>query len=80
MAQSSGSNGGEPGKGSDKSGMNTFARYLSLGILLPASSMVGYACGYGLDHLFGTHALRIVFLLIGTVGGFIEFIRQLTRS
>ncbi len=69
-----------PGKDSDKSGMNVFARYLSLAILLPASSMVGYAMGYGLDYLFGTHVLRIVFLLLGTAGGFIEFIRQLTRS
>jgi F0F1-type ATP synthase assembly protein I len=84
MAQSSGGpqggSGGAPGKDSDKGGMNTFARYVSLGILLPASTMVGYAMGYGLDHVFGTHALRIVFLLLGTVGGFIEFIRQLTRS
>jgi len=67
-----------PGKGSEKSGMNVFARYLSLGIMLPASSLVGYACGYGLDYLFGTHVLRIVFLLLGTVGGFIQFIRALT--
>ena len=66
-----------PGKDSGKSGMNVFARYLTLGILLPASSMVGYACGYGLDYLFGTHMLRIVCLLLGTVGGFIQFIRAL---
>jgi len=63
----------------DKSGMSTFARYLSLGILLPASTMVGYAIGYGLDHYFGTHWLAIVFAVLGTVGGFIQFIRALTR-
>jgi F0F1-type ATP synthase assembly protein I len=56
------------------------ARYLSLAMLLPASSLVGYAIGYGLDHVFGTNFLRTVFLLLGTVGGFIQFIRGMTKE
>jgi ATP synthase protein I len=63
-----------------QSGMATFARYGALGVLLPASTFAGYAIGYGLDHLFGTTFLRIVFLILGTVSGFIQFIRQLNRE
>ncbi len=55
-------------------------RYLSLATLLPAASVVGYAIGYGLDHLFGTHFLRIVFLVLGSIGGFVNLIQQLNRD
>jgi F0F1-type ATP synthase assembly protein I len=56
------------------------ARYLSLAALLPAASVVGYGIGYGLDHLFGTHFLRIVFLVLGSIGGFLNLIQQLNRD
>ena len=62
------------------SGLATVARYGALGILLPASTLVGYAIGYGLDSLFGTKFLRIVFLVLGTVAGFVQFIRQVSRE
>jgi F0F1-type ATP synthase assembly protein I len=55
-------------------------RYLSLATLLPAASFVGYLMGYGLDHLFGTTFLRIVFLILGTIGGFVNLIGQLSRE
>ena len=55
-------------------------RYLSLATLLPAASFVGFLMGYGLDHLFGTRFLRIVFLILGTVGGFVNLIRELNRD
>jgi F0F1-type ATP synthase assembly protein I len=56
------------------------ARYSGLAIMLPAATMVGYGIGYGLDVFFSTHYLKIVFLLIGTVAGFIELIRGLTKG
>ena len=56
------------------------ARYLSLAMLLPAASVVGYGIGYGLDHLFGTGFLRVVFLILGTLGGFVNLLRQLNRD
>ncbi|HML17639.1 MAG TPA: AtpZ/AtpI family protein [Bryobacteraceae bacterium] len=59
---------------------STFARYLSVALLLPASTMGGYAIGYGIDRLAGTHIFKIVFLLLGTAGGFVELIRVLTKS
>jgi F0F1-type ATP synthase assembly protein I len=57
-----------------------FARYSGLAIILPASTVVGYGIGYALDRAFGTHFLKIVFLVLGTIGGFIELIRGLTKN
>ena len=61
-------------------GLSNAARYAVLGVTLPASTFAGYAIGYGLDSLFGTKFLRIVFLILGTVAGFIQFVRQLNRE
>jgi F0F1-type ATP synthase assembly protein I len=66
-------------KDSDKSGMATVARYLSVGMMLPISSMVGYGIGYELDLHLGTHWLRITLMLLCTVGGFIQLIREISR-
>jgi hypothetical protein len=64
---------------SDKSGMATFGRYLSVGIMLPLSSMIGYGIGYELDQHLGTHWLAITLMLLCTVGGFIQLIREISR-
>ncbi len=54
--------------------------YTSMALLLPISTLVGYGMGYGLDHLFGTKFLRIIFLILGTAAGFVEIIRQLLQD
>jgi F0F1-type ATP synthase assembly protein I len=54
--------------------------YLSLAFLLPVSTFVGYAIGFVLDRIFGTHFLYIVFLLFGIAGGLIQLIRAFTRA
>ncbi|MBM3785842.1 MAG: AtpZ/AtpI family protein [Acidobacteria bacterium] len=58
----------------------SFARmvgeYSSLAAILPASIVVGYAIGYGLDKLFGTHFWYIVWLLIGIAAGMRDLIRK----
>ncbi len=56
------------------------AEYTSMALLLPISTIVGYGMGYGLDRLFGTHFLRVVFLILGTAAGFVEIIRQLLQD
>ncbi len=56
------------------------ARYLGLAVLLPACSVVGYAIGYGLDQVFGTHVLKVVFLVLGTIAGFVQLIRGLDKG
>ena len=60
--------------------MAVFARYSGIALLLPASTFAGYAIGYGLDHVFSTHFLRIVFLILGTAAGFVELIREVTKE
>jgi len=49
-------------------------------MLLPASTFVGYAIGYYLDKAFGTNWLQIVFLILGSVAGFMTLIRQVMRD
>jgi len=66
-------------KDPDPSGVKTFGRYLSVGLMLPLSSMVGYGIGYELDQHLGTHWLAITLMLLCTVGGFIQLIREVTR-
>lgn len=48
--------------------------------MLPASTAIGYLIGYGLDRLFHTRFLSIVFLLLGIAAGFIELIRQVQKD
>jgi F0F1-type ATP synthase assembly protein I len=55
-------------------------KYLNLALLLPISTFVGYLMGYGLDLLFHTLWIRYVFLLLGSVAGFVELIRELNKG
>jgi F0F1-type ATP synthase assembly protein I len=57
-----------------------FAQYTSLALLLPVSTLVGLAIGHYLDKAFGTTWLRIVFLILGSVAGFVTLIRQIMRD
>jgi len=66
--------------GEDKSALQKAAQYSSMALVLPVSTFVGYLIGYWLDSRFGTTWLRLVFLILGTVGGFIELIRQIMRD
>jgi len=54
--------------------------YTSLAFLLPAASFVGYLIGYLLDKAFGTHFLYLVFLILGTVSGFVQLLRRLMQD
>jgi len=47
---------------------------------LPACTFVGYAIGHYLDKAFGTTWLQIVFLILGSVAGFVALIRQIMRD
>ncbi len=55
-------------------------QYLALGLLMPVSTFVGYGIGYLLDRLFGTTFLKIPFLILGSVAGFVQLYRGLTRD
>jgi F0F1-type ATP synthase assembly protein I len=58
----------------------SYAAYTGLALLLPVSTFVGYLIGKGLDHLFHTKFLYVVFLILGSAGGFVELIRQVMRD
>jgi F0F1-type ATP synthase assembly protein I len=64
----------------DPNSTRNIGKYASLAMLLPVSTGVGYGLGYGLDYLFHTHWLRIVFLVLGTISGFISLIRELDKD
>lgn len=64
----------------DPSSTRGIGKYTSLALLLPLSTCIGYAMGYGLDLLFHTGWLRYVFLVLGTISGFIELIRELDKD
>jgi F0F1-type ATP synthase assembly protein I len=61
----------------DPSNPRTIGKYAGLALLLPLSTFIGFALGYGLDLVFHTHWLRYIFLGLGTVSGFIELLREL---
>ena len=54
-------------------------RYTAIATMLPASIFAGYLIGTFLDKWLGTGYLKIVFLLLGVVGGFGQLIRELMR-
>jgi F0F1-type ATP synthase assembly protein I len=55
-------------------------KYYHVAFLLPACILVGFGIGYGLDKLFGTGFLKVIFLLLGVAAGIIEVIRELTKD
>ena len=55
-------------------------RYMGMTVSLPAAAFVGYAIGYGLDHLFGTRFFRLIFLVLGVAAGLIQVVRELNRE
>jgi F0F1-type ATP synthase assembly protein I len=55
-------------------------RYMEIGLTFPASLVAGLLIGYGLDHLFGTHFLYLVCMLLGIAAAFVQLIRLLGKS
>ena len=55
-------------------------KYYHVAFLLPACILVRFGIGYGLDKLFGTGFLKVIFLLLGVAAGIIEVIRELTQD
>jgi F0F1-type ATP synthase assembly protein I len=60
--------------------MAMVGEYTSLAFLLPVSTFVGYVIGYLLDKALGTHFLYVVFLVLGTIAGFVQLIRHILRD
>jgi F0F1-type ATP synthase assembly protein I len=54
--------------------------YISLGFLLPASTLAGYVIGYLMDKEFDTRWMYIAGIVLGSVAGFVKLVQQLTRD
>jgi hypothetical protein len=64
----------------DSSSARGIGKYTAMALLLPLSTLIGFAMGYGLDWLCHTTWIRYVFLVLGTVSGFISLIRELDKD
>jgi hypothetical protein len=64
----------------DPNSSGGIGKYLGLALMLPISTGVGYALGYGLDSLFHLTWLRWVFLGCGTIAGFLDLLRELDKE
>lgn len=61
-------------------GASKYVEYSGLALLLPAATFVGLVIGHYLDKAFGTHWLTVVFLILGSVAGFVSLIRQIMKD
>ena len=55
-------------------------KYYGMIFILPAAVLVGFGIGYGLDKVFHTSFLKIIFLLLGVAAGMIELFRELSKD
>ncbi|HUM03851.1 MAG TPA: AtpZ/AtpI family protein [Terriglobales bacterium] len=56
------------------------ARYSEIGFIIPASVLLGFLLGKGLDYWLHTRWLYLVGLLFGAVVGFTQMIRMAMSS
>ncbi|HEY7404913.1 MAG TPA: AtpZ/AtpI family protein [Candidatus Angelobacter sp.] len=68
------------GNEKDKNMWRQIGRYSNLGIILPASVVVGLLIGAALDRYFKTSWITLAGLLLGCVAGFTELIRGVIRA
>ncbi len=68
-----------PDKEDKTGGMYAIGRYLSVGLMVPVGTMVGYGIGYEIDKHAGTHYWSMILMVVGTVGGFIQLIREISK-
>lgn len=57
-----------------------WARYSQIAFILPAAVVVGLLIGKLSDHLFHTHWLFLVGIIVGAVAGFTDLIRTVTKD
>ena len=60
--------------------MTWLAKYLSLGLTLPASVVAGYMVGSTGDHYFHAPFLRALGILLGMAAGLTQVFKELIRD
>ena len=51
-------------------------KYIQMGIMLPAATLVGWVMGLALDRWMHTRWISFAGLVLGIVAGFVQFIRM----
>ena len=69
-----------PNKENEAEFWRLMRRYAPLIGVMPGCIIAGYLIGAGLDHLFSTRRLSLVFMALGFVAGVVEVIRVLGRD
>ena len=67
-----------PDSPNKKSFLIQLANYSQIAFIFPASTVVGWLIGLGLDHWLHTTWLYLAGLILGIVAGFVELIRLVT--
>ena len=57
-----------------------YGKYYAVVFLVPSAVLIGFLIGYGLDKLFRTGFLKIIFLFLGLAAGMIELVRELSKD
>ena len=57
-----------------------WARYSQIAFILPTAVVVGLLLGKLFDHWFHTHWLFLVGIIVGSIAGFVDMIRTITRQ
>jgi F0F1-type ATP synthase assembly protein I len=57
-----------------------WARYSQIAFIIPAAVVVGLVLGKLLDYWLHTHWLFLVGVIVGSIAGFIDMIRMITRQ
>ena len=69
-----------PEKAPEPNVWRQIGRYSHMGMVLPASVVVGLIIGTALDKKLHTNWMTIVGLIVGAVAGFAEIIRLILRA
>ena len=65
----------DKGKDGTLQGLVRVESLIQLGLLLPASLVVGWAIGLALDHWLHLHWMNVAGLIFGAIAGFVQTIR-----
>jgi F0F1-type ATP synthase assembly protein I len=57
-----------------------WARYSQIAFIIPAAVVVGLLLGKLLDYWLHTHWLFLVGIIVGSIAGFVDMIRTITRQ
>jgi ATP synthase protein I len=57
-----------------------WARYSQIAFIIPAAVVVGLLLGRLFDYWLHTHWLFLVGIIVGSIAGFVDMIRMITRQ